>query len=273
MSLRKDKFVVKAVAVLAGPLSILTVAVLLAGSPGKSQRATTIQARVVEGDVRTMGHGKARTWLRFNEHGDPSSLGITFDESAMEGLPDLGGKTCCDGAEYPLDLPKDVAGLPFTHVVINWNPHGHPPVGIYDKPHFDFHFYMQKPEDRVRITAEGEDLARATRPLPAAQVPTGYVMGPGGVPRMGAHWADTASGEFHGLPFTKTFVYGSYDGRITFVEPMVTRAFLDTKPDVTESLRLPAQFPQPGFYPTSYRIQWNATNRQYTISLEGLTRR
>ena len=33
-----------------------------------------------------------------------------------------------------------------------------------------------------------------------------------------------------GEPFTKTFIYGSYDGTFIFGEPMVAKAYLETKP-------------------------------------------
>jgi hypothetical protein len=41
-------------------------------------------------------------------------------------------------------------------VGLNWNPHGHIPPGVYDLPHFDFHFYIEPIEKIFAISlAEG----------------------------------------------------------------------------------------------------------------------
>jgi hypothetical protein len=62
---------------------------------------------------------------------------------------------------------------------MDWEPHGHPPPGVYDVPHFDFHFYMITPEERAGIDGStgGQD--------PAAEfVPAHYVSGVDVVPQM-----------------------------------------------------------------------------------------
>jgi hypothetical protein len=56
---------------------------------------------------------------------------------------------------------------------------------------------------------------------------------------MGAHWADLLSPEFSGSPFTKTFILGTYDGKVIFWEPMITRAYLLTQPDEFVTVRQP----------------------------------
>ncbi|MBI2841856.1 MAG: hypothetical protein HYX78_00490 [Armatimonadetes bacterium] len=102
---------------------------------------------------------------------------------------------------------------------MNWNPRGHIPPGIYDTPHFDFHFYMISETDRNKITAVGDDLVITEKPPRQEHVPKGYVLAPGGSePRMGAHWINPESSEFHGQPFTKTFIYGFYDGKMAFID-------------------------------------------------------
>ena len=64
-----------------------------------------------------------------------------------------------------------------------------------------------------------------------------------GFPRMGLHWADAAAPEFSGQPFVKTFIYGSYDGAFIFAEPMLTKAYLESKPVATATpVKVPAQY-------------------------------
>jgi hypothetical protein len=109
--------------------------------------------------------------------------------------------------------------------------------------------------------------------MPEAHVPRGYMRAPGAVPRMGAHWFDPTSPEFNGKPFTTTFLYGSYDGRLTFVEPMITREFLESRPNHSEDLKLPRAYAQPGYYPTRYRVTHDPAKHEYSVVLEGLVKR
>lgn len=90
---------------------------------------------------------------------------------------------------------------------------------------------------------------------------------------MGAHWVDPKAPEFNGQPFNETFIYGFYNGEMVFVEPMVTIAFLETKPEVTKELKLPKCYPISSYYPTGYSLSYNETNKEYTLALEGLTLR
>jgi len=87
---------------------------------------------------------------------------------------------------------------------------------------------------------------------------------------MGAHWIDPMSPEFNNQSFTRTFIYGFYDGKMIFVEPMVTVAYFETKPNEQNNIRLPAKYPGISYYPTLYSIKYDAANKEYTVSLDGL---
>ncbi|MGW8265764.1 MAG: hypothetical protein ACWGSQ_05305, partial [Longimicrobiales bacterium] len=98
------------------------------------------------------------------------------------------------------------------------------------------------------------------------------------VPQMGVHWVDVRSPELQAMfgnpggyvPFDATFIYGSWDGRFTFLEPMVTRAFLLTHPDQLRPVSHPAAYPEPGWYPAAYRISYDAQARESRIALTQL---
>lgn len=91
---------------------------------------------------------------------------------------------------------------------------------------------------------------------------------------MGMHWNDPAAPERLGEPFTKTMIYGSYDGAFIFTEPMVTKAYLETKPAaVVTPMKLPAQFATHGYQATSYTIAYVAAMKEYRIGLTGLVLR
>lgn len=240
------------------------------GEPQPQKENFVVKPNHVEtfqGENKTIGNGNAYSWVTLDREGNPSSIGANFTKLALKGLPE--GKTI----EYTLALPEEAASTAYNHIGIDWNPKGHEPQGIYDKPHFDFHFYMISPEERDKITATGEDCKNLSKKPAQRYIPDGYVPTPGGVPRMGAHWIDPKVPGFNGQPFNETFIYGFYNGKVVFVEPMATIAFLETKPKVTKKLKLPQCYPTSAYYPTNYSISYNDTGKEYTLALEGLTLR
>jgi hypothetical protein len=139
---------------------------------------------------------------------------------------------------------------------------------VYTHPHFDVHYYLVTPEQRNAMTPADPSFAAKAAVVPsAAETPAGYAADPQGIPRMGTHWTDRSSHEFHGSPFTNTMVYGFYEGKMIFLEPMMTKAFLETQPDETNDIAVPAQYPGPGAYPTSYRVRFDNATSLYRVEL------
>ena len=106
--------------------------------------------------------------------------------------------------------------------------------------------------------------------LPAPSRPQGYFPAPGFVPFMGVHWLDGASPELGGATFTKTFIWGSYDGEFVFWEPMMTRDYLLTRPNEVIDLPQPAGFKKDGWYPTKYGMSYSRAGNEYNIALRDL---
>lgn len=239
--------------------------------PAKSER---IDGQLVLGDVVPFGDGTARTWVRLDANDQPTALGITLTEAALQGLPPDVTPGVIWMVEYVLAFPSDVPLLPFDHAGVNWNPRGHPPGEIYGNPHFDFHFYTISPDQRHQITARADDLERCKKAPSAGMLPAGYVYAEGAEePGMGSHWIDPLSHEFHGKPFTSTFIFGSHDGKVIFWEPMITKAHLEERRDSMIPISQPTSYAERGYYPTSYSIQFDAKRKEYTVSLDGLTLR
>lgn len=94
----------------------------------------------------------------------------------------------------PANAPQTVVN----HVMMDWEAKGHPPPGVYDTPHFDFHFYVVTPAERKKVMFKSEAESGDPSQQPAAeQMAPGYIMPPGtAVPRMGVHAVDPKSGEF-----------------------------------------------------------------------------
>jgi hypothetical protein len=226
-----------------------------------------------------VGNGMARTYVVLDAKAGqaPVELGIALDETVLDGLPtDPGGH----GHVYLLPLPRQ-APAPYRFAELDWNPMGHEPPGVYDVPHFDFHFYTISRQERASILPSDPEYAAKANAIPTGDfVPPFYVPPQGdlslaAVPQMGVHWSDVRSPELQALfghperyqPFTKTFIYGSWNGRFTFFEPMVTRVYLLSHPDDLVEIPVPARYPQPGYHPTAYRVTYDAQAKEYRVGL------
>lgn len=231
-------------------------------------------AAVYEGKAVAMGNGTAKTVVRTNAAGKPASIAVVFTESALEGLP--AGAAAAGGPPpdfpYLLSMPERGPRTVVDHVVVNWNPSGHPPAKTYDVPHFDFHFYLVRSAEREKVHFSHDSESGHPSQQPSAELlAPGYVIPPGtAVPKMGVHAINPKAPEFNGQPFTATFIYGFHDKRQTFLEPMVTLAYLKTKPTFSAPVERPAKFVKPGAYPSSYSVRYDAATRSYELSLDGL---
>jgi hypothetical protein len=256
-----------------------------------------------------VGNGTVRTYVVLDQkqHGRPLEVGVAMSERALEGLPAgmpmpaAADKKGHDHAAkmmnaYLLDLPAQNP-TPYKFVQFDWNPNGHEPAGVYDLPHFDFHFYTVPVEVRNSIVPTDPQFAAKAANFPApefrapfyidaatpAQIPPAAAT----VPQMGLHWLDVRSPELQGMagnpagfrPFTKTFIYGSWDGQFIFDEPMITRAYILAKKTATDPAVVDELIPVPtspkyspaGFYPSAYRITWDAQAKEYRVALTQLS--
>ena len=245
---------------------LLVVALLVAGCDSNDNDT----GRFV-GDAQDIGEGIAVAYVEA-EDGTPTAVGVMIEERMLSTLPQ-------HDQEVDLNLPTTIDHAPYTHVNFGWNPHGHEPAQVYDVPHFDIHFYLISESERDAINPTDPDFAtKAARMPDALHIPTGYIQTPGAVPRMGAHWVDPTSPEFTPAGFSRTFIYGFWNGQMNFLEPMITKTFLESVKamdgqSVTINIPQPQAFAKPGYYPTRYRIRYDKDRTFYYISLEGLSRR
>jgi len=208
-----------------------------------------------------IGNGVVRAWVKENINGEPVSVGVNLSEKALQNLPSV-------PSQYVLILPKNKGQNFYTHVLLDWNPQGHEPPHVYDVPHFDVHFYIISNEDRLAIGPN--DIAEFANAPASQYVPDHYLQLPGGVPQMGAHWADLLSPELNGGSFTKTFILGSYDGNFIFWEPMITRDYLLTHPNSITDVRQPEVYQHDGYYATQYKVSYSDSPKEYTVALMNL---
>lgn len=245
-----------------------------------------------------LGQGSLRTYTQTRDD-RPVALGVTFPASALRGLPTQvsDAKHCFDknsdgeldlhtecsvGHEHVLDLPAAFemgVDTPFRWSLTNWNPQGHVPAGVYDVPHFDFHFYIQPLKERNRIDpgpcpvlTDCADYERAKVPVPAQYIHPDFEDLDAVEPAMGNHLIDLTGPEFNGEPFTHTWIYGTYDGEITFYEAMITKEWFDRQrvgenPDRCVPIKLPEAWRLGGWYPTEYCMEYRENRDDYTVAL------
>ena len=239
----------------------LTVAALglTIGYAACSDSVTGPQLTELDGPSVSVGNGSAHAVV-VKRGSTVQSIGIQLTDDALTNLP-----TTMPATEWQLALPSGTDVKPWDHLALDWNPQGHPPPMVYTVPHFDFHFYMISPAAQAAI-AGGQDAT----PVPAKYVPQDYASQVESVPMMGVHWADTLAAEYHGQPFDHTFIYGFSQGKMVFVEPMVTQAFLQGSTDFSGHVKQPAAFQTPGLYPTAYSVKHDAAHHTVTISLDSL---
>ena len=226
-----------------------------------------------------VGEGMVRTYVVVDAKEDqrPLELGVAIDARTMDGaMPS-------EMLMIPMSLPQH-APAPYRFVLFDWNPAGHAPPGVFDAPHFDVHFYFVPQSDVDAITPEDPEFASKANNLPTGDyVPPLYVVGkpPGATPAnvafpmMGVHWQDLLSPEYQRIlgrpdayrPFTRTYVYVSWDGRFTALEPMITREYLLRRTTETVPVRQPTRYPEAGWYPRAYRIEYDDRTREYRIAL------
>jgi hypothetical protein len=218
---------------------------------GRENYAVKLACNTYYGPSVQMGKGHIRSWINIAKcNNKPVAMGVEFFKGSLENLP-----------TNPMDFPantfilklhqKAKESTPFDHITVNWEPTGHEPDGIYTVPHFDIHFYKISVDAQMAITGI------PGAPPPAGYLPASYVIPGATVPQMGSHWLDPSSPELPPTlaPFTHTFIYGSDNGKVIFLEPMITRSFLLGGTTVTKAIPQPIHFaPVNTNYPQEYKI-------------------
>lgn len=255
----------------------------------------------VEGAIAEIGNGWVETYSEIDEQGLPQAIGVIFSKEAFKGLPkDMGdGHRCTDldnngtiemhieclpWHERVLPLPAEISRnkeIPFKWVLLNWNPHGHMPEGVWNTPHFDVHFYMEPIENIFslmpgpcgpeKMRCDQYEMAR--KPVPASYIHKDFVDVGAAAPAMGNHLVDPTEAVFHGAPFTRSWLYGAYDGRIIFYEEMLSLEYLTSEPNECYPIKTTPEVGLSGYYPSQVCSRFNPEDSSVSVSMEGFTYR
>jgi hypothetical protein len=284
------------------------------------------------------------TWGRFRRH-IPLSIGVTFTDPALDDmftappdedfpylLPHLTAPQLEPARVYNLDFPNkvhkehDMASAenmrrnynvrfpekvrkttPFDHMGWFANLQGHAPLGVFDVPHVDVHFFTITVEERKEISGLLDDPKLLTYP-PVGFLPADFCLPtvPPPLPppcktlteltatdipgsndaEQGLHWVDRLAPELRGEPFRQIFIFGSYNGEVNFWEPMITKQFFEDvrsfvkdlestekSIEVTFAIKQPEKFHETHYYPTQYSIRYDAEAGEFSVSLDNFVLR
>src|SRR5262245_28755869 len=269
--------------------------IILAGCASSRPGANGSAARHLGGQTE-LGQGQASSYVELTRSGEPAAIGVVFSPTALSGLPEGGSDhhhcvdrnkdgtidhagECIATFEHVLPLPDAVArraDVPFKWVLLNWNPVGHIPHGVYDVPHFDVHFYME-PIAKVFALQTGpcgpelircDQFAIAKQPVPSSYVHPDFKDVDGVVPAMGNHLVDLTGPEFQKQPFTRSWIFGAYGGRIMFYEELVAHRTLVSRPRSCAPIKQPKAVATAGFYPTISCLRYEASMGETMVSME-----
>jgi hypothetical protein len=230
-------------ALAAAVVAVLTLGALVASAA--DHRAAAGDARVVYGSALALGQGSARTYVALDHEGVPVTFGVAVAEGALAHEP--------TAATLMLPVPATVRWAGYDHVLLEWQPRVDDPAP--SQPRLAFRFYTSAESGEARVRHE----------------PVGHARLPDGVSAAGAHGDTTI--EIDGRRFTRTFIYGAFDGQFVAFEPVITAATLAAaraNGQSTEILTLPGSHAGSGRYATSYAVAYDAAAREYRVALHAL---
>jgi hypothetical protein len=116
-----------------------------------------------------------------------------------------------------------------------------------------------------------DQFAIAKRPVPANYIHPDFKDVDAVVPAMGNHLVDLTGPEFQKQPFTRSWIFGAYDGRIIFYEEMVAHRHLMARPQSCAPIKQPKGVAEAGYYPTVSCIRHDPATGETTVSMERFT--
>lgn len=247
---------------------------------------------VFYGEPLPLGNGAFRSFVIFNEHGEPTNIGTTFSQETLSSLPSLANGTPST-FPYPTYLynpllPPQASATPFGDLELLYFNDGHTPEEQpgYRDQHIDFSFYLSTFAERHSticphpvgfFECAGEELDKAVQKPDPRAVPVGFEQVPPGSQFYAVSGAGTAFfNPAEPNPLASLF-FGFNEGKMTFIDLLITVDFFEdlaAQPNssFTSPVPQPAGFmyAKDGYYPTTYTVTYDEVNK-YTVSLGGLT--
>ena len=130
--------------------------------------------------------------------------------------------------------------------------------GAFIPSHFDVRFFMMSLEERLAVPAPP---APALYVLPPAEYMPANYFSDVPAPQIGMHWTDKSF--VAGVTVNHAMILGSYNGKFTFISPIVVRTELVNGTTVSLPWTQPQAFAEHGYYPAKYNIYEDDKKRHY----------
>jgi hypothetical protein len=204
-----------------------------------------------------------------------TEVALRFDLAKVEAVREAQGDAAYFAvARLPFD--DDAAALGTTVIGdVGYASHGHGPPGLYDRPHFDVHFYGIAEAELLAIDCSGE-----TEPA-AENVPPGYVSGGAGEPpfgacikEMGVHFGPSDPADATkplGFDEDAQLVIGFTKGKLIFFEPMIPEDIVLSKTPFSLAVPRPQELGRAAQWPTSIDGAFDEDAGLYRIAAKGFT--
>lgn len=212
-----------------------------------------------------VGNGYVISWIRVINNQTPWEIGIDITSGVLEDLPKDSG--LIEPAIIPLpDIAEKLT--PFNHISITWNPENFSDIPGFEQAHFNFYFHTIPIGDRMSIPvwSEETDPSFSTYP-PRNHLPKNYsplIKGIGSYAEIGRHWLSTDSKSY--LPLAETFSFGTYDGKLIFMDPIVTLSVLKSGEEIIKPIPQPLYHSGNNPLPREYKISISK-NENRTVAL------
>ncbi len=250
-------------------LGSVAAAATVAGCSGGAGLGSTANARTVFGPPANFGAGAVRSFLT-SSNGAPIELGIEIDTASLANpaaLPNAIPPAVA--AEVQAQMPPEAfTQTPFLSAALFYTL-GHPPVGQQDVPHIHPAWFTVPDSTRFQILP-GDP--RIDVPVPSNEFPPGYITPPDPtfrfIPTLGNIFFNPAEAGYSETPFkTALSEYRYFNGSMTLIALGTPNTFLVSKGSLKRPMGVPAKYPKPGNYPTTYSIRFDASRNVSILAI------
>ena len=264
--IHRARFVRIGLSLLALPL--LAGAMMLGGCSG------SFNDNLVNGDSgvffsadQPVGNGVARSFVDLN-NGIPVRLGMEFTAAALTGLPAVAPDEVA--APFLAPLPSKTHGTPFTNVVLAYAA-SHPATN--EPEHFHLAFFIRA----LLVTVPpfpNEVAAVDSKEVPKDHVRVVNPANPAGViiPGGGVFYDDTTVPSNFPPAATLGQNYIFLDGHMNGITVGPTIDFMKSKQSFSANIKQPEVHPRNGFYPTTWKVSFDAARNVHVIELTNFKR-
>lgn len=222
------------------------------------------------GEQAYYGDGTIRAYGLTDDNGALIECGVIFEEKALQNLPKTPPVNLEQYFTASMNFPAVVTEQTgFQHMTCDYYPYGHNPMGIFDVEQIDFYFHYASEAERLKIGANAADSTRYKMDLPAGTLPPTFIDAVYW-PTIGTHLVNVASPTFAVPPFQTEQLYGKYDGKLSFIEPMISLGLIRSVTSGSKSYDIfqPGIYPKPGkLYPKKYNVSRDASgNYRFSLS-------